>query len=381
MCPSRQQLFREGLMNSYQWVVRVSAGMLGLGLSYWAVLAQLPLDVWVALPEASDGSSVREISGAAATDRPDRVVLISDEDASHLYDLDLANTTVTRLPFTTDAAGQIDDLEGLTRRPSDGVYFMIASLSRQSRCREPSGTRLRLGSFRLVAADAGSFRVEAYVFRGRATDSLRTALIAVLPESVRRAARVNNSKEGGLDVEALAFVPAAATPPDINRDALLLGLRGPLTGTPDPGAELCQDGRTPGQGSAFYVYLVNPDAYLQGAAPDLRGPYTLDLDDRGFRDATVITIPGQGPRLLIIAGRMGEGNHPGAYLFNTRDPSSRPIPIALPANSSSRVIEGAVAHTLGGVERLILYEDKGDREPSEAVITALPPPVVPDSPR
>jgi hypothetical protein len=368
-------------MNSYQWIVRVSAGMLGLGLSYWAALAQLPLDVWVALPEAGDGTSIREISGAAAANQPERVVLISDEDISHLYVHDLVNNTVTRLPFTTDAAGQINDLEGLTRRPSDGMYFLIASLSRRSGCRAPTDARLRLGRFGLVAAGAASFRVEAYVFRGHATDSLRTELIAVLPEGVRRAARVNNSKEGGLDVEALAFVPAAATPPDINQDALLLGLRGPLTGTPDPGTELCQDGRTPGQGSAFYVYLVNPDTYLQGAAPDLRGPYTLDLDGRGFRDATLITIPGRGPRLLIIAGRVGEESRPGAYLFNTRDPSGRPLPIALPPNSSSRVIEGAVAQMLGGVERLILYEDKGDREPSEVVITALPPPVSLDSPR
>ena len=280
-------------MNRSGWMMYVAVGI--LGLLPQPILPQPPLDVWVALPEANDGTPTREISGAAAADQPNLVVLISDEDASHLYVHDLVHTRVTRLPFATDAASQIDDIEGLTRRPSDGMYFMMASLSRRTRCREPSAARLRLGQFRLVAADAGSFRVETYVLRGTTADSLRTALIAVLPEGVRRAARINNSKEGGLDVEALAFVPAAATPPDINRDALLLGLRGPLTGTPDPGTEQCQDGRTPGQGSAFYVYLVDPDAYLQGAAPDLRGPYTLDLHGRGFRDATLLTIPGQGP--------------------------------------------------------------------------------------
>jgi hypothetical protein len=167
-------------------------------------------------------------------------------------------------------------------------------------------------------------------------------------------------------------VPAAATPPDINRDALLLGLRGPLTGTPDPGSERCQDGRTPGQGSAFYLYLLNPDAYLQGASPELRGPFTLDLQDRGFRDAILITIPGQGPRLVIIAGHVGEGAHSGAYLFDPRDPSNRPLPIALPPHSDGRVLEGVVTLMIGGVERLTLYGDRGGREPSEAFIGAFP---------
>jgi len=345
-----------------------------LGLLPRLVLPQPPLDVWVALAEAGDGTPTREISGAAAVDQPDRVVLVSDEDVSHLYVHDLLNSTVTRLPFTTDAASQIDDLEGLTRRPSDGMYFMMASLSRRSRCREPSEARLRLGRFRLVADDAGALRVEAYVSRGSTTDSLRAALISLLPDGVQRAARVNNPKEGGLEVEAVAFVPAAATPPSVNRDALLLGLRGPLTGTLDPGNEQCQDGRTPGQGLAFYVYLVNPDAYLQGAGPDLRGPYTLDLHDRGFRDATLLTMPGQGPRLLIIAGLVGEGAQPGAFLFNTRDPSSRPLPIALPPHSEGRAIEGVAAFVVRNVERLMLYEDRGEREPSMALMGVLPHP-------
>jgi hypothetical protein len=357
----------------------VFAGM--LGFLPCDAFPQPPLDAWFPLPEANNGTPTSEISGATATDRPNRVVLVSDEDASHLYDYNVADATITSLPFTTGITGQIDDLEGLTRRRSDGMYFMMASLSRRSGCREPMDARLRLGRCRLVATDAGRFQAEAYVSRGRVADSLRTAIIDLLPENVRRAARVNNPKEGGLDVEALAFVPAAATPPGINQDALLLGMRGPLTGTPDPGTEVCEDGREPGRGSAFYVYLVNPDAYLQGTAPDLRGPYTLDLQGRGFRDATLLTIPERGPRLFIIAGPAGDGNQPGAYLFNTRNPSSPPLPIALPPHSSGRAIEAAAAHTVGGVERLTLYEDKGGHEPSEAVITARPPPVIADSPR
>jgi hypothetical protein len=359
-------------MNNSGWLMCVAVGM--LGLLPRPVLSQPPLDVWVALPEASDGTPTREISGAAASDQPDRVVLVSDEDVSHLYVHDLVNTTVMRLPLTTDAAAQIDDLEGLTRRPSDGMYFITASLSRRSRCREPSAARLRLGRFRLVADDAGALRVEAYVSRGSTTDSLRAALISLLPDGVQLAARVNNPKEGGLDVEAVAFVPAAAAPPSVNRDALLLGLRGPLTGTPDPGTEQCQDGRTAGQGSAFYVYLLNPDAYLHGAGPDLRGPYTLDLHDRGFRDATLLNMPGQGARLLVIAGPVGEGTQPGAYLFDTRDPSSRPLPIALPPHSDGRAIEGVAALGVGSVERLMLYEDRGAREPSTAIMGVLPHP-------
>ena len=138
-------------------------------------------------------------------------------------------------------------------------------------------------------------------------------------------------------------------------------------------------------GSAFYVYLLNPDDYLFGDPPLLRGPVTetragaVYLDNRGFRDATMI-MTDMGPRLLIIAGSVGvppgESERPGAYLFDPRDPdladprSLRSIP--LPPNSERRAIEAAAALMVGGVERLTLYEDRGDMAPSEAVITALP---------
>jgi hypothetical protein len=110
-------------MHSYGWILGVAVGL--LGLMPWAVSPQPPLDVWWALPGASDGTPTREISGAAALDHPDGAVLVSDEDASHLYAHNLAAGTITRLPFTADEASQIDDLEGLTRRPSDGMYFMM----------------------------------------------------------------------------------------------------------------------------------------------------------------------------------------------------------------------------------------------------------------
>src|SRR2546425_1204770 len=101
--PRRPSQGREGgLMNNSGWLMCVAVGM--LGLLPRPVLSQPPLDVWVALPEASDGTPTREIPGAAASDQPDRVVLVSDEDVSPLYVHDLVNTTVMRLPLTTDAA-------------------------------------------------------------------------------------------------------------------------------------------------------------------------------------------------------------------------------------------------------------------------------------
>ena len=186
-------------------------------------------------------------------------------------------------------------------------------------------------------------------------------------------------EEGGLNVEALAFVPRDATP--FGQDALLLGLRGPLEGTENvPWPVGCNPaGQNPGRGRAFYFYLVNPDAYLplppdgSRPAPDLRGPFTVNLNNRGFRDATLITIPELGPRLLIIAGSVGGPERPAAYLFNTRTPFSVPLEItpppgvgervfraaevlptpmriALPPNSATRAIEAAAVLTVGGIE-------------------------------
>ena len=353
-----------------------------------AELTMRPLNTWCAVPDP-----VREISGAAVTtiespttptNLADRSVLVTDEDAIHLYDYNFAANTVTALPFTSpEGADGIDDLEGLTYHPQERSYFMTASLSRTfnrqtNRCEEPEDERLRLGSFRLVTDGTGNLRVSFYTFRGRVEDSLRDELINLLPFGpVQEAARVNHPEQGGLNVEALAFVPAAATPPDINQDALLLGLRGPLAGPPAPtvGCPIPPGGDL-GQGHAFYFYLLNPGNYLAGDPPLLRGPFTLYLNNQGFRDATLITIPGLGPRLLVIAGNVEGGeirpNRPGAYLFDPRNPSMPPMQIPLPPEAEGRAIEAAAALMVRGGERLTLYEDKGGGERSQAVITALP---------
>jgi hypothetical protein len=356
-------------MNRPRWAVRFFVCVLYIGLFPWDARAQL--DAWFTL-------RVPEVSGAEATDLADRVVLVSDDVVSHLFDYNFANNMTIPVNFATDAAQAIDDLEGLTRRPSDRRYFMTASLSRTQTCALPGDARVRMGSLTLAEA-AGQFTVQNLVVRGRVADSLREPIITLLPEAAQRAARANHPEQGGLNVEALAFVPAAATPPIVNKDALLLGLRGPLTGTPDPETEECVADREPGGGSAFYVYLRNPDDYLGGAAPELCGPFTLNLNNQGFRDATLITMSGRSPgtrflRLLVIAGDVGDEGNPRAYLFNTRDPFfSAPVPIALPPDSDGRAIEGAAVLMVGGGERLTLYEDRGGGQPSAAAITAHPP--------
>jgi hypothetical protein len=269
---------------------------------------------------------------------------------------------------------------------------MTTSFARRSpergQCRDITDDRVRLGSFELVSLTAtGPFSIASYVARGSITDPLREAIINTLPAVVRGPARNNVAEEGGLNIEAIAFVPAAATPPDIERElggpipigdpergALLLGLRGPLTGTPDTGRTTCELGREPGTGRALYVYLLNPDAYLGGAAPTVRGPFSVSLGDRGFRDAMLIRFPGRPPHLLIVAGRVGGGRpSPALYLFNPRDPNNAPFELTLPPDSDGRAIEAAASALVEGTGRLVLYDDRDVNQASQRVITELPP--------
>ena len=312
---------------------------------------QPELDQWFPLP-------AQGISGAAATALANRALLVSDRnDERQVYDYNFIDGTITPLPFTAVARDEITDLEGLTRRPN-GTYFMIASLSRNQMGQLPD-KRLRLGSFTLIDDGAGNVSVQGYVFRG--TDSLRSAIIALLPDGVRDAADLNLPEQGGLNVEALAFVPQGATPMEISADALLIGLRGPVS-----------ENRR-----AFYFYLLNADSYLQRVddTPELRGPYEVDLNGQGFRDATILRTQTGDTRLLILAGNVGGPRDPHAFLFDTQNPSSAPEPMPLPPNSERRAIEGAAVLSVLAVgdvepvERLTLYEDSA---PSNAVVTALP---------
>jgi hypothetical protein len=340
-------------------------------------------DTWFVLPNPVNRGLTTEISGAAATmigspptTLADRGVLVSDDDPFNLYDYNFATNAITRFPFTPVGPNGIDDLEGLTYHSRETSYFMTASLSRTRSCQEPEDNRLRLGIFRLGIGGTGNLEVPFYTFRGREEDSLREEFLNRLPFAVQNVARANHPEQWGLNVEALAFVPAAATP--FNQDALLFGLRGPLAGPPVPHARcpLPPDAERD-RGRAFYFYLLNPSNYIAGDPPDLRGPFSLDLDNRGFRDATMV-MTDRGERLLIIAGsvggpEVGGQERPGVYLFDPRDPNlvnpMSLISISLPLNSEGRAIEAAAALRVGGVERLTLYED---RVPSEAVITALP---------
>lgn len=351
---SKEQKRKGRVMNSRLSTKTLSVCVLLICLYPWG--AGVRGDPWFVVGE---NGSLRpeEISGAASTDLPNHVLLVSDEDRRNLYDHDLSTNTVTLVPFTTSSATEINDLEGLTRAP-DGRYFMTASLSQRSDCGGLTEARSRLGSFSL-APSAGSFVVQNYRFRG--TSALRDAIINRLPLSIRDAARFNDNEGGGLNVEALAFIPADAAPPQLAQDALLFGLRGPLSGTPARAAGTQECVRQAGGGSAFYIYLLNPAEYLAGDPPQLCGPFTVNLNGQGFRDATLIRIPGSGPgtgpRLLIIAGDVGGGQHPHAYLFNIRDGFATPVEIPLPADSAGRAVEAVAALTVDGVESLAFYED------------------------
>jgi hypothetical protein len=299
---------------------------------------------------------------------------------------------------------------------------MTAGMTRGKMCQEPTPDKLRLASFRLMEVGSDEFVASDVLVRGSGgpdpvrPGSLRTRLAnflsldPTLAGDVGEAAFFNHPEEGGLNVEALAWVPREATPPNIeqqlrslgNDGTLLFGLRGPLSKTPGPRtpdgrlpAILCVEGRDAGSGSALYMYMLNPDQYLRGEqSPLLRGPLQnnvtgrVDLGNRGFRDATFITVPGLGPRLLIIAGSVDPDpdntgavqENPAAFLFNTRQPAecdsmnrcSFPegalIEISLPPNSAGKAIEAAVALMVEGVESLAFYTDNGDKVKSEVAV-------------
>ena len=134
-----------------------------LGLPEFVAADPVVFNVWSAI----EGSRGLEVSGAAATDNPDQAVLVSDNQRRHLIFHNLTSNTLTPLSFTETGANEIDDLEALTRRPSDGKYFMTSSLSVTAMCPPRGVGGLRFGSFFLASDRPGEFTVENFVVRPR----------------------------------------------------------------------------------------------------------------------------------------------------------------------------------------------------------------------
>lgn len=288
-----------------------------------------------------------EISGAALSPISGKVFLVSDEVKDALFSFDFQTGVMKKIVFARDRNSEMNDLEAMTNSPM-GNYYMTTSMSLNSQG-EHKSNRVRIGRFSVDELGLP----QRVTVRGDTTMSLRHAMLAALEALPNPPLDVRNRlpKEGGLDVEALAYIPAQKTPPEIGKDSLLIGLRGPLSSS------------LPGR--AFFFYLTNPDAYIDGReGPILEGPHEVDLGNQGFRSAELIVTKNGETRLLAISGNMAQGGDPHGYLVDlkTRDA----MPILLPANSEGRAIE-AITNVSEANDELCLFDDRGAETASQFV--------------
>src|SRR5262245_33851406 len=190
---------------------------LTLGLLIMALPSSMALVLGAASAHGSSffeipDSQGLEFSGAAATDLNNLILLVGDDSTRTLFlhqlgpisneTLAPSSSDVRRLVFAFDGNTEIDNLEGLTRRPSDGKYFMTAGMSRFKKNCEQSRTRAqRFGSFKLVPLGTQLSVVELAVREGLRDDVMRFLQADItLPASVKAAAQWNPPQLGGLNI-------------------------------------------------------------------------------------------------------------------------------------------------------------------------------------
>ena len=138
------------------------------------------------------------------------------------------------------------------------------------------------------------------------------------------AAALPPDSKGGLSIEALAARPDGS---------LWIGFRGPLA-----------------KGKALLIPLLNPNAVLEGHAPQFGPPTRLDLGGRGLRD-----MAWTGSEWILVAGATG-GDQKGTKLFRWNGEGSLPSALDLPGLKNLH-IEAVAVPSEKPVRRLLLCSD------------------------
>jgi hypothetical protein len=220
---------------------------------------------------------------------------------------------------------KLDDLEGLAVDRA-GFVYAITSHSRDDDGDEKKA-REKLVRFRVD----GTRVVDPKVAGG-----LKQALTARHPV-LAAAANIRNVKtRGGLNIEALEISP--------DQKRLLLGFRSPL-----------RDGR------ALIASVENPAAIFESdETPQIAAALEeLDLGGQGIRGLSY--VPAVGAYLVVGGPASREDAGFDLWLWSGQ-PGTRARRVTVPGLQGFKKAEGVSPAVLGGVERIVIVSDDGDKD-------------------
>ena len=270
---------------------------------------------------------------SAVQQLPDGRFLVIEDERRHPFSLvaigadgSVDSTALTAGLFQLFSAfWKLDDLEGLALDRAGFVYAIT------SHSREDGGDEKKSRE-RLVR-----FRIEGNrVVKPKVVDGLKRAMTARHPV-LAAAAKIRDVKTGGgLNIEALEISP--------DQQRLLIGFRSPL-----------RDGR------AIIASVENPSGIFEAdEAPRIAAELEeLDLDGHGIRGLSYVPSIGE---YLVIGGPVSR--QPAQFdlwLWNgQRGASARRVTV--PGLQGFERAEGVSPAVIGGVERIIIVSDDGNRE-------------------
>jgi hypothetical protein len=219
---------------------------------------------------------------------------------------------------------KLDDLEGLALDRAGFVYG-ITSHSRDDDGDEKK-SRERLVRFRVE----GKRVVEPKVVAG-----LKQALTMRHPV-LAAAARVRDVKaSGGLNIEALEISP--------DQKRLLIGFRSPL-----------RDGR------ALIAAVENPSAIFESDEAPRIAPLLEELDLGGHGIRGMSYVPAIGAYLVIGGPASRKPDHFDLWHWSG-EPGAPALRATVPGLRSFGKAEGVSPAIVGGLERIVIVSDDGDR--------------------
>lgn len=220
---------------------------------------------------------------------------------------------------------KLDDLEGLTIDRA-GLVYAITSHSRNDDGGEKK-SRERLVRFRVE----GTRVVDTQVVEG-----LKQALATRHP-LLAASARVRDVKgSGGLNIEALEMSP--------DQQRLLIGFRSPL-----------HDGR------ALVASVVNPTAIFESDEAPHIAPALEELDLGGHGIRGLSFVPALGA-YLVIGGPVSRERASFDLWRWSGEPGAPAIRVTVPGLSGFEKAEGVSPAVVGGLERIVIVSDDGNRD-------------------
>jgi hypothetical protein len=270
---------------------------------------------------------------SAIVQLPDGRFLVVEDEKDHplhvltfAVDGHIASAELTAsLLQTFSAFWNLDDLEGLTLDKTGFVYAIT------------SHSRVDDGDTKASREKLVRFRVEDdKVVQPRVADGLKRALTSGHP-ALAAAAKVKDVKgAGGLNIEALEF--------SADHERLLVGFRSPL-----------RDGR------ALIASIENPRAIFEAdEAPRVAAELEeLDLGGHGIRGMSY--VPSLGG--FVVIGGPVSGADTQFDLWHWSGERGAPAHrVTVPGVQGMEHAEGVCPALVGGVERIIVVSDDGNRK-------------------